>query len=162
MITIYTCRRGQGRVAEILDEVVTLAADPLLVPLRPIAVLAALDCADRDLAEALIGRWGADVRDDGAADFLLAVWGFVAARLGVPDPGELYDRLLPYADRLITMGMGSAGWGSYHLVLAELAQRLGRREQAIEHARQAAATHRRLGLAYYERRSVELLAALSG
>nr|BFE87944.1 hypothetical protein GCM10020093_105450 [Planobispora longispora] len=60
------------------------ARDPRMVPLRPVAVLAALDCGDPDLARELIGRWGAEARDDWTADLMLVVWGHVAARLGTP------------------------------------------------------------------------------
>ncbi|MEU4538742.1 BTAD domain-containing putative transcriptional regulator [Streptosporangium sp. NPDC023825] len=160
-LTTFTCDRGRGRVAETLDGLLASAEDPSMAPLRPIAVLAALDSGRPDLARELVARWGTEVADDWIADFLVPVWGLVAARLGVPDPEELYDRLAPYADRLIVSGTGSAAWGSTHLVLAELAARLGRAGRAREHAREAAGTHRRLGLAYLEERSLRLLARLS-
>ncbi|WP_329429886.1 AAA family ATPase [Streptosporangium sp. NBC_01495] len=161
LLTTFTCDRGRGRVAETLDGLLASAEDPSLAPLRPIAVLAALDSGRPDLARELIARWGTEVADDWIADFLIPVWGLVAAELGVPDPGELYDRLAPHADQLIVAGTGSAAWGSTHLVLAELAARLGRAGRAREHAREAAETHRRLGLAHLEERSLRLLARLS-
>ncbi|MGV9777065.1 BTAD domain-containing putative transcriptional regulator [Streptosporangium sp. NPDC003464] len=162
LVTTYTCRRGQGRAAEVVDELVAAAEDPQLVPLRPVAVLAALEAGRPDLARELVGRWGTEVGEDWIADFLIPVWGLVAARLGVPDPGECYDRLLPYADQLIVAGMGSAGWGSTHLVLAELAGRLGRTAAARDHARAALETHRDLGLTHLEEESRALLARLAG
>ncbi|MFF5209025.1 BTAD domain-containing putative transcriptional regulator [Streptosporangium sp. NPDC000396] len=157
LVALFTCRRGQGRVAEMLDELVTAAEQPLMVPLRPVAVLATLDTGKDDLARDLIERWGTEIRQDWIADFLTPVWGLIAARLGVPDPGDLYDRLLPYADQLIVCGTGSAGWGSTHQVLAELAARLGRTARAREHARAAVEAHRRLGFAYWEEQSLKLL-----
>ncbi|MGJ6964142.1 BTAD domain-containing putative transcriptional regulator [Streptosporangium sp. G11] len=161
LLTTFTCDRGRGRVAETLDELLASAEDPSLAPLRPIAVLAALDSGRPDLARELVARWGTEVADDWISDFLIPVWGLVAAGLGVPDPEELYDRLAPHADQLIVAGTGSTAWGSTHLVLAELAARLGRAGRAREHAREAAETHRRLGLAYLEERSLRLLARLS-
>ncbi|GAB3989046.1 hypothetical protein GCM10029978_113080 [Actinoallomurus acanthiterrae] len=150
LVTTYTCRRAQGRVAEILDELVTAAADPQLVPLRPVAVLAAVEADRPSLAGELIGRWGTEIPDDWVADFLLPVWGLVAARLGTPDPRDLYERLAPYAEQLVVAGMGSACWGSTHLVLAELAGRLGDQDAARAHADAALRTHRRHGLTYWE------------
>nr|BFE87945.1 hypothetical protein GCM10020093_105460 [Planobispora longispora] len=73
----------------------------------------------------------------------------------------MYGRLLPYADRLVIGGMGICGWGSGHLVLAELAARLGRAGQAVEHARRAVETHRRLGLSHWEKRARDLLDSLT-
>ncbi|WP_327105030.1 BTAD domain-containing putative transcriptional regulator [Nonomuraea glycinis] len=153
---LYTCRRGQGRVAEILDELVAAAGRPLLTPLRPLAVLAALDTDQEDLARHLLARWGADLREDWSADFLWPVWGLIAARLGTPDPEDLYARLRPIADQLIVMGSGSVGWGSVRDVLARLAFRLGRTDEARTHARAAIDAHHRLGLDHWEARSREL------
>ncbi|GIH98584.1 AfsR/SARP family transcriptional regulator [Planobispora takensis] len=161
LIAEFTCAREQGRVPEILGELVARAADLETVPLRPIAVLAALDGGEEDLAAELVRRWGADIRDDWTADLLLVIWGLVAARLGVPDPETMYGRLLPYADQLVVSGMGICGWGSHHMILAELAARLGRTDAAAGHARRAVQVHRRLGLAHWERRSLELADSLT-
>ncbi|MEV4259266.1 hypothetical protein AB0J52_39420, partial [Spirillospora sp. NPDC049652] len=60
LVTTYTCRRAQGRAAELLDELVEAAAGPDLAPLRPLAVLAAVESGRPDLARDLIGRWGTD------------------------------------------------------------------------------------------------------
>ncbi|SNS51830.1 Predicted ATPase [Actinomadura meyerae] len=153
LVTTFTCRRAQGRVPEILDELVTAADGPQLVPLRPVAVLAAVEADRPALARELIGRWGTDVPDDWVADFLLPVWGLVAARLGTPDPQDLYERLTPYADQFVVAGMGTCCWGSTRLVLAELARTLGDEDAARAHARAAQEVHRRLGLTYWESQS---------
>ncbi|WP_169944218.1 AfsR/SARP family transcriptional regulator [Microbispora sp. H11081] len=157
---LYTCRRGQGRVAEILDEVVTVASQPHNDPLRPIAVLAALDVGDRELAEDLVARWGTVIPDDWSGEFVAVVWSHVAAQLGVPDPAGLYDRLAPYADRLALHGHGTAGWGSIHQALALLAQAMGDRELALRHARRAHEAHVRLGLDHWAGESARLVARL--
>ncbi|MEU8799058.1 BTAD domain-containing putative transcriptional regulator [Spirillospora sp. NPDC048819] len=142
LVTTFTCRRAQGRVPEMLDELVAAAEEPLLVPLRPVAVLAAVEADRPALAHELIGRWGTGIPDDWVADFLLPVWGLVAARLGTPDPGDLYRRLLPYADQFVVAGMGTACWGSTHLVLAELAHRTGDDDAARDHTRAARDVHK--------------------
>ncbi|WP_346101780.1 hypothetical protein, partial [Nonomuraea maheshkhaliensis] len=156
LVTTFTCRRGHGRVAEIVDELVTAASGPHLTPLRPVAVLAAVEAGRTSLAHELIGRWGTDTPDDWVADFLVPVWGLVAARLGTPDPRDLYHRLAPHAEQFVVAGMGSACWGSTHLVLAELARRIGADDAAREHARAALEAHRRHGLTYWEERSRSL------
>ncbi|MFI7611032.1 BTAD domain-containing putative transcriptional regulator [Nonomuraea terrae] len=143
LVTTFTCRRAQGRVPEILDELLAAADEPHLLPLRPVAVLAAVEADRPALARELIDRWGTHVPDDWVADFLLPVWGLVAAHLGVPGPRALYDRLAPYADQFVVAGMGTACWGSTHLVLERLARRLGDEDAARAHARAAAEAHRR-------------------
>ncbi|MGI5346717.1 BTAD domain-containing putative transcriptional regulator [Streptomyces sp. CA-250714] len=147
LVTTYTCRRGQGRVAEIIDDLVTAAEEPDMAPLRPVAILAATEAERTDQACELLARWGTDLADDWTADFLLPVWGLVAARLGSPEPQRMYDLLAPYADQIIVAGMGTAAWGSTHAVLAELATRLGRDDLAHRHTRAAAEAHRSLGSA---------------
>ncbi|MET9242375.1 BTAD domain-containing putative transcriptional regulator [Nonomuraea sp. NPDC003709] len=150
---LYTCRRGQGRVAELLDELVAAGDQPLMSMVRPLAILASLDVGHTEQARQLLGRWGVELREDWSADFFFPVWGLVAAQLGTPDPGEMYERLLPIADQPIVLGTGSAALGCVQDVLAELALRLGRTEQALDHNRAAIARHRQLGLAYLESRS---------
>ncbi|MEU6408490.1 BTAD domain-containing putative transcriptional regulator [Microbispora sp. NPDC046933] len=157
---LYTCRRGQGRVAEILEEVITAASQPQNDPLRPIAVLAALDVGDRELARSLIARWGTTVPDDWSGEFVAVIWSYVAAQLGVPDPSGLYDMLAPYADRLALHGHGTAGWGSIHQALAMLSVARGDRERALDHARRAHEIHLRLGLGYWAEQSARLLEEL--
>ncbi|MFI0447078.1 BTAD domain-containing putative transcriptional regulator [Actinomadura sp. 6N118] len=161
LLTTYTCRRGQGAGAEMVDDLATAADAPDLVPLRPVAVLAAAEAGRTDLARELIARWGTEIAETWIADFLIPVWGLVAARLGVPDPQPLYDRLAPVADQLMVAGMGTAAWGSNHLVLAELAASMERTDQAIEHAKVSLAVHQRLGLAHWEQQSAQLLSRLS-
>ena len=157
LVTLFTCRRAQGRVPELLDELVAAAKEPHLVPLRPVAVLAAVESNRHDLARDLVAQWGTDIPDDWVADFLIPVWGLVAARLGTPDPRELYDKLLPGADQFVVAGMGTACWGSTHLVLAELAHRLGWVAEARDHARAALESHERRGLTYWADQSRRLL-----
>ncbi|TDB93428.1 AfsR/SARP family transcriptional regulator [Actinomadura sp. 7K534] len=142
LVTTFTCRRAQGRVPELLDELVTAAGEPDLVPLRPVAVLAAVEADRADLARELIDRWGYEMPDNWVSDFLIPVWGLVAARLGTPDPRDLYRRLAPYANTFVVAGMGTACWGSTEYVLAELAHHLGDHDAARAHAHRGDVAHR--------------------
>ncbi|WP_248963970.1 BTAD domain-containing putative transcriptional regulator [Sphaerisporangium perillae] len=160
-VTLFTSRRAQGRIPEIVDDLCARASDPDMVPLRPLAVLATVEVGDLALARELVGRWGSAVHDDWSADFLTVVWGHVGARLGLPDPAEVYDKIAPYADGLVVCGSGIACWGSTHMVLAELADAMGDRALARQHAERAHQTHLRLGLGYWSTVSERLLARLS-
>ncbi|MEU1878224.1 BTAD domain-containing putative transcriptional regulator [Streptosporangium sp. NPDC020072] len=160
LLTRFVCESGRGRPQLVLDELVEAAERAPMVPLRPVAVLAAVEAGRPDLARELAERWGTEVGQDWIADFLLPVWGAVSAGIGVPEPGPLYEALLPWADQLVVAGTGCVAWGSTHHVLAGLAARLGRTEAAREHARAAVATHRALGLAHWAERSQALLSEL--
>ncbi|MDA0636702.1 BTAD domain-containing putative transcriptional regulator, partial [Nonomuraea sp. MCN248] len=153
LIARYLCRSARGDAAELVDELVAAAEPALMAPVRPVAILAALEDGREGPARELVARWGEPLREDWSADFLWPVWGLVAARLGTPSPDDLYARLLPIADQFVVLGSGSAVCGSVRDVLAQLALRLGRTEEAAEHARAAIAGHERLGLTYWAGRS---------
>ncbi|MER7282046.1 BTAD domain-containing putative transcriptional regulator [Dactylosporangium sp. NPDC000244] len=144
---LHTSRRFQGRPGDLRDELVRTADEPLLELLRPIAVLAACESGDEDLARELVDRWGTTREHLWSWTFIAFQWGLVAARLGTPDPRELYDEILPFADQWSSVGSGCATWGTLHFVLAELAARLGA-PAALEHATAALTEHRRAGIAH--------------
>ncbi len=159
-VTMFTVRRGQGRLAEIVDPLAAAAEEPQMRPARPVAALAAAETGQHARAVDMVRRWGADLPADWSGDFALAVWGLVAARTGAPDPARMYELLEPHADLLVVAGTGSSGLGSTHAVLAELANRLGRQDRARDHAARALHTHRTLGLTYWAERSERLAAEL--
>ncbi|MFB9177306.1 BTAD domain-containing putative transcriptional regulator [Dactylosporangium sucinum] len=144
---LHTSRRFEGRPGDLRDELVRWADEPLLELLRPTAVLAACESGDEDLARELVGRWGTARDHLWCWSFIAFQWGLVAARLGTPDPRELYDEILPFADQWSSVGSGCATWGTLHFVLAELAARLGD-PAALEHATAALAEHTRVGIAH--------------
>ncbi|MGN9845745.1 BTAD domain-containing putative transcriptional regulator [Nonomuraea sp. H19] len=137
LVTAYSRARAHGESGTVLDDLLAAAEDRHLEPVRPLAILAAAESDRTDLAHDLIARWGTAIRQDWTADFLTPVWGLIAARLGSPEPRRLYETLLPSANLLVVLGIGSACWGSTHQVLAELADRMGRPETAREHTRAA-------------------------
>lgn len=159
-LTVFGSRWAQGRVGEILDDLVARAGEPAMEALRPLAVLGAVSVGDHDRARSLMRRWGTETAENWAASLMLAAWGYVAAELGEPDPAELYRRLAPYADLLVGCGSGMTNWGSGHQVLARLAAAMGDHAAARDHARRAHEIHIRLGLDYWAERSARLLAAL--
>ncbi|MEU0554725.1 BTAD domain-containing putative transcriptional regulator [Dactylosporangium sp. NPDC006015] len=158
---LYTIRRFQGRQSELRDELVRCADEPPYSLLRPTAVLAACESGDEGLARALVERWGTAREQLWGWEFVAFQWGLISARLGTPDPRELYDEIAPFADRFCTVGSGCATWGSMHFVLAELAARLGDRDAALDHARSARAAHARLGAAHLVAASDAQLATLA-
>jgi hypothetical protein len=121
LIALFTARRGQSRVAEVVDDLVEHAEDPMFRPLRPSAVLAVVESGDPDRARELIARWGTDIPHDWSTDFAVAQWALVSARLGVPDRARMAALLEPYADWFVTSGTGGACWGSARPILEVLA-----------------------------------------
>ncbi|MEV0129830.1 AAA family ATPase, partial [Dactylosporangium sp. NPDC050688] len=158
---LYTSRRFQQRPGELLDELVRRADEPNLELLRPTAVLAACESGDEDLARRLVEQWGTDREMLWCWSFVAFQWALVAARLGTPDPAELYEEILPFADQWSTVGTGCASWGSMRYALAALAGRLGRVEDAAAHAELALRAHRSAGAAHLEAASVAQVTALA-
>lgn len=58
---------------------------------------------------------------------------------------EVWEALLPYADRIIPIAMGAGLFGTVARTLATLAMRLGRRDEAVGHCKRALAVSSRLG-----------------
>ncbi|MCO8126076.1 AAA family ATPase [Acidimicrobiia bacterium EGI L10123] len=70
------------------------------------------------------------------------------AALAVDDPdraAELWEALLPYADRVVPIAMGAACWGTVAHRLGALALRLGHVEEGVAHLEQAISLCARLG-----------------
>ncbi|MEV0237651.1 hypothetical protein [Nonomuraea sp. NPDC050786] len=55
-------------MGEILDRLASYASADDMAPLRPVAVLAALDADEPDLARDLMARWDTEIKDDGTAE----------------------------------------------------------------------------------------------
>ncbi|GAA0380219.1 hypothetical protein Acor_01740 [Acrocarpospora corrugata] len=147
--TLFTARRARGSAGELAADLAATAEDPVHAPMRPMAVLATIDAGDAGdgaAARRLTGRWAGWQPSDWSTGFVSAGWGMVAARLGVPDPQVMYDRLLPRGDELVVMGSQVVCWGVTHQILADLADVLGDRDLARDHAERALAAHERLGL----------------
>jgi DNA-binding SARP family transcriptional activator len=73
----------------------------------------------------------------------LAYWAQVAYLVGEPDPSCVYEQLLPYSGELALVGNGVDVGGAVDSLLAGLALRLGRREEALQRAEAGLALERR-------------------
>jgi DNA-binding SARP family transcriptional activator len=73
----------------------------------------------------------------------LAYWAQVAYLVGEPDPSTVYEQLLPYSGELALVGNGIDVGGAVDSLLAGLALRLGRREEALQRAQAGLALERR-------------------
>lgn len=130
---------GRGREADLAalaDELTEAAARPEDALLRPTAVRLLTDLGEHTHARTLIRRWGLDLLPDACdwhSDLQLAELGATAAVLGIPDPEAAYRILLPFQDRLVVAGSALACRGTYHQILAALAERLGDAEAAARH-----------------------------
>jgi DNA-binding SARP family transcriptional activator/DNA-binding CsgD family transcriptional regulator len=87
----------------------------------------------------------------------IAYWAQVAAIAGVPDPAWLYDRLAPHAGELAIVGMVTDGGGAVDSLLAGLAWRLGRLDDAAEHAQAGLALETRVGSQIWINRTTDLI-----
>jgi hypothetical protein len=85
----------------------------------------------------------------------------VATVLGVPDPGWLYDRLAPHAGELAIVGVGADCGGAVDSLLAGLAWRLGRADEAAARARAGLGLEQRVGSGTWVSRTRDLLSRIS-
>jgi DNA-binding CsgD family transcriptional regulator len=87
----------------------------------------------------------------------MAYWAQVATALGVPDPGWLYDQLAPRAGELAIVGVAGDCGGAIDSLLAGLALRLGRLDEAAKHAQAGLALDTRVGSELWINRSKDLI-----
>jgi DNA-binding SARP family transcriptional activator/DNA-binding CsgD family transcriptional regulator len=87
----------------------------------------------------------------------VAYWAQVAATLGAPDPGWLYDQLAPCAGELAIVGMAGDCGGAVDSLLAGLALRLGHLDKAAEHAQAGLALETRVGSQIWINRTKDLI-----
>jgi class 3 adenylate cyclase/tetratricopeptide (TPR) repeat protein len=142
-VAVYELRRHQGRLEELVDAMEKLAAEYPAVP----AWRCALSLLYVSLGRTDDGRHEMErLAVDGFAPILadpnrmvgLTMLAQVAARLtDRPHGDEVYELLLPYADRNVVVGAGWACEGSASLPLGELAAALGRYEDAERHYERA-------------------------
>ena len=147
---LFTLRRQQGRVGELLAEMEALVVGRS----ANLAWTAALALAQ---VETGAGQAGREHYEPLVADGLRAVprdwyWFFTAVLLAetacaLPDregAAELYERLAPFADRYVQV-IFAANWGSVQRVLGMLARVLGRHAEAERHFRAALDANARIG-----------------
>jgi DNA-binding SARP family transcriptional activator len=161
LVQRMTVRRGQGRLDEVVAELVDGTVGEF-AGLRPIAVLAIAESGDLPAARRLLERSEMLLPVDWSTDFLLCAWGEVAATLGAPDPAALYRDLLPQAAELVVAGTANASWGSVHGVLGRLAARCGDLPAARAHLADAVRTDTAVGARPWAERARTTLAQVGG
>ncbi len=127
----------------------------------PAAALAYVQLGDFDAARALADRTFSPPARVWTWILPMALWAQVAARVGSPDPGWLYDELLPFSGELALAGSaGVDAGGAVDSLLAGLAAFIGRRDEALRHAREGLALERRAGAKAWFARTSMLIAEL--
>ncbi|MDQ3640324.1 MAG: hypothetical protein M3450_02340 [Actinomycetota bacterium] len=160
MVQLFWMRREQGRLEELLPELLTLSGEPGGEPIRPTAVLALACLGRHDEAADRIRAWGCDRPFDWSWDFTTAQWSEISILTGIPDAASLYDALLPRSDQVVVGGTGVTSWGSTQTILGLLARRLGRLDAARRHLTASVDHNRRLGARPFEARALYHLARL--
>jgi DNA-binding SARP family transcriptional activator len=157
---LVATRRARRRLHEIASDLAATRGRGGFEAFRPFDVLAVLESESHEQALALVYRSQVHVPRDWTWFFAMGAWAEVSAELGVPDPDWLYDELLPFAGDIAIAGTGLDAGGPVDGLLALLAERLGRFDDARRHALAAQQREQQLGIRAWEARSREQLARL--
>ena len=111
----------------------------------PAAALAFAQGGDPERARQIVTRWFVPPPRSWTWIQAICYWAQVAIALGVPDPGWLYDQLEPHAGELAIVGVGLDCGGAVDSLLAGLAWRLGRLDEAAGRAQAGLALETRVG-----------------
>jgi DNA-binding SARP family transcriptional activator len=125
----------------------------------PAAALAYVERHDRGRALEITGKWFAPPPMTWSWMQAIAYWAQVAAAIGEPDPGWLYDQLLGHSGELAVVGIGVDCGGAVDCLLGALALRLGRRDEALERAQAGLALERQAGSRQWLARTTGLIEA---
>jgi DNA-binding CsgD family transcriptional regulator len=123
----------------------------------PAAALGFAQRGDLKRARQIATRWFAPPPRSFTWMQAIAYWAQVAAILGVPDPGWLYDQLAPHAGELAIVGMATDGGGAVDSLLAGLALHLGRLDEAAGRAQAGLALETRVGSPVWINRTTDLI-----
>jgi len=157
-VAIATARDELGALA---DDLVAWAGEPLCEVFRSAAACSVLATGDRAGAARLVDRWWVPP----VADW---TWesrppsGRCWRATSVPPTPCRSDAWLPSRGLLTLSGTSALAVGSSDGVLSRLAHRLGRRDDAVTHARAALAWETAAGLAAWAPRSARWLDELTG
>jgi len=123
----------------------------------PAAALGFTQRGDLERARQIASRWFAPPPRSWTWMQPMAYWAQVAIALGIPDPAWLYDRLAPHAGELAIVGMVTDGGGAVDSLLAGLALRLGRLDEAAERAQAGLALDTAVGSQIWINRTKDLI-----
>ncbi len=127
----------------------------------PAAALAFAQRGDLGRAREIAARWFSPPPRSWTWIQAVAYWAQVAAALGQPDPAWLYDQLAPHAGQLAVAGAGVDCGGAVDSLLAGLAWRMGRPDEAAERAQAGLALETRIGSPVWISRTTELISQLT-
>ena len=154
---LVACRRTRGLLHEIAPALAATRARTGLEAFRPFDILAVLATETPERALALVHRSQPAVRRDWAWFFTMGGWAEVATALGAPDPAQIYVELSPFAGDIAIAGSGLDAGGPIDGLLAGLAERLGKVDDARRHARASLHREQQLGIRAWEARSRAIL-----
>jgi DNA-binding CsgD family transcriptional regulator len=126
----------------------------------PAAALGFAQRGDTEQARQIAARWFTPPPWSWTWMQPMAYWAQVAALVGVPDPAWLYDQLAPHAGELALVGVAADCGGAIDSLLAGLALRLGRLEEAAEHAHAGLALDTRVGSQIWINRTKDLISQI--
>jgi DNA-binding SARP family transcriptional activator len=123
----------------------------------PAAALGFTQRGDLERARQITSRWFAPPPRSWVWMQPIAYWAQVASALGIPDPAWLYDQLAPHAGELAIVGVAGDSGGATDSLLAGLAWRLGRLDEASERAQAGLELETRVGSQIWINRTKDLI-----
>jgi DNA-binding SARP family transcriptional activator len=123
----------------------------------PAAALGFTQGGDLERARQITSRWFAPPPRSWVWMQPIAYWAQVATALGLPDPAWLYDQLAPHAGELAIVGVAGDSGGATDSLLAGLAWRLGRLDEASERAQAGLELETRVGSQIWINRTKDLI-----
>jgi DNA-binding SARP family transcriptional activator len=126
----------------------------------PAAALAYAERGDIERARQLTRQWFAPPPRIWSRRQALAHWAQVAVLTGEPDPQWCYEQLLPRAGELALVSGAAQCGGAVDSILAGLALRLGRRQEALERALAGLALEQQAGPRHWAVRTSKLIDSL--
>jgi hypothetical protein len=154
-----------GTLADHAEQLSARAAQPdhPSVPhlAAPAAALGFTLRGDLEQARQVASRWFAPPPWSWARPQAIIFWAQVAATLGLPDPGWLYDQLAPHTGELAIVGVAGDCGGAVDSLLAGLAWRLGRPDEAAALAQAGLALETRVGSQIWINRTKDLIGRIT-
>jgi hypothetical protein len=125
----------------------------------PAAALGYAERGDERKAREIARKWFAPPPKSWTALQALAYWAQVAYLVGEPDPLWLYEQLLPHSAELTMISIGVDCGGAADSLLAGLALRLDRPDEAYDRAQAGLSLERRADARHWLQRSAALVTA---
>jgi hypothetical protein len=125
----------------------------------PAAALGYAERGDERKAREIAKEWFAPPPKSWTALQALGYWAQVAYLVGEPDPLWLYEQLLPHSSEMTMISIGVDCGGAADSLLAGLALRLGRPDEAYDRAQAGLLLERRAEARHWFERSTALVEA---